>query len=85
MISKKERKLMLETLGKKYTPKVIPYLRKLGLKNERGKDYSVESIRLITNCFRENEAVEMAIMQLVNKTIKAKKAMALKRKKLSKK
>lgn len=85
MISKKEKKLLIEVLGHQYTPKIMPYLEKLGIRNERGKQFSVESIRMIANGFRENEKVELAIMQLVNKTIKAKKAMALKRKKLSKK
>lgn len=85
MISKKEKRLLIEILGCQYTPKVMPYLQKLGIKNEKGKSFSVDSIRMIANGFRENEKVELAIMQLVNKTIKAKKAMALKRKMLSKK
>lgn len=85
MISKREYKLMIEVLGVHYTPKVMPYLKKLGLKNEKNKDYSVLSVRQITNGYRENEAIELAILQLVNKTLKAKKAMALKRKKLLKK
>jgi len=85
MISKKEKKLIIEILGHHYTPKVMPHLKKLGIKNEKNIDFSVDSIRMITNGFRENETVEFAIMQLINKTIKAKKAMALKRKKLSKK
>ncbi|MCV9934679.1 hypothetical protein OIU80_20555 [Flavobacterium sp. LS1R47] len=85
MISKKEKRLLIEILGRQYTPKVMPYLKKKGLKNEKGKPFYVESIRMITNGFRENELVELAIMQLVNKTILEKKAMALKRKKLSKK
>ncbi|MDL2143554.1 hypothetical protein QQY79_13570 [Flavobacterium tructae] len=85
MISKKEKKLIIEILGRQYTPKVMPYLKKAGIKNERNNDFSVDSIRMITNGFRENERVELAIMQLVNKTIKAKKALVLKRKELFKK
>ncbi|MFH7013109.1 hypothetical protein ACHRV5_14675 [Flavobacterium sp. FlaQc-52] len=85
MISKKEKRLLIEVLGRQYTPKIMPYLQNVGIKNEKGKQFSVDSIRMITNGFRENEKVELAIMQLINKTVKAKKAMALKRKKLSKK
>lgn len=85
MISKEEKKLIIETLGSQYTPKVMPWLKKLKIKNEKKKNFSVSSIRMITNGFRENEVVELAIMQLVNDTQKAKKSMALKRKRLLKK
>lgn len=85
MISKQEKKLIIETLGSQYTPKVMPWLKKLKIKNEKKECFSTTSIRMITNGFRENEVVELAIMQLVNETNKAKKEMALKRKSLLKK
>lgn len=85
MITAKERKLLIQTLGKQYSDKVFLHLQKRKIKNANGEDFSTTSIRIFVNGFRENEKVEMAIMQLVNKTVKAKKAMALKRKKLSKK
>ena len=84
MISDKERKLLIETLGKQYSAKVALHLQKLKIKNAIGKDFTTHSIRIFVNGMRENEKVELAMMQLVNKTIKAKKVMLLKRKKLSK-
>lgn len=85
MITKEEKKLINEALGHHYTAKLRPWLKKLKLKNENKKDYSVSSVRMIVCGLRENEAVELAIMQLVADTIKAKKAMALQRKQLLKK
>jgi hypothetical protein len=84
MITDKERTLLIETLGKQYSAKVSQHLQKLKIKNAIGKDYTTHSIRIFVNGIRENEKVEIAIMQLVNKTIKAKKIMQKKRKKLSK-
>jgi hypothetical protein len=84
MITEKERTLLIATLGKQYSAKVQLHLQKLKIKNAIGKDYSTQGIRVFVNGMRENEKVEIAIMQLVNKTIKAKKVMQLKRKKLSK-
>ncbi len=84
MITDKERTLLIETLGKQYSAKVALHLQKLKIKNAIGKDYTTDSIRIFVNGMRENEKVEIAIMQLVNKTIKAKKVMEKKRKKLSK-
>jgi len=85
MISTEEKELITEILGFRYTPKVMLWLKKMKLKNKKNKDYSVSSIRMITNGFHENEVVELAIMQLVKETIKSKKAMALKRKRFLKK
>jgi hypothetical protein len=85
MISKEEKKLIIETLGSQYTPKVMPWLKKMKLKNEKKEDYSASSLRMIINGLRENQKVELAIMQLVKETNKDKKAMALKRKRLLKK
>lgn len=84
MITEKERTLLINTLGKQYSAKVAQHLQKLKIKNAIGKDYTTQSIRIFVNGMRENEKVEIAIMQLVNKTIKAKKVMQMKRKKLSK-
>ena len=75
MITDKERTLLIETLGKQYSAKVSQHLQKLKIKNAIGKDYTTDSIRIFVNGMRENEKVEIAIMQLVNKTIKAKKVM----------
>jgi hypothetical protein len=84
MITEKERTLLIKTLGKQYSAIVEQHLQKLKIKNTIGKDYTKQSIRIFVNGMRENEKVEIAIMQLVNKTIKAQKLMQLKRKKLSK-
>ena len=84
MITEKERTLLINTLGKQYSAQVAKHLQKLKIKNAIGKDYTKQSIRIFVNGRRENEKVEIAIMQLVNKTIKVKKLMQLKRKKLSK-
>jgi len=58
--------------------------KKKKIQNAIGEDYTRQSIRTFVNGMRENEQVEIAIMQLVNKTVKAKKALQLKRQRLFK-
>ena len=40
MISDKERKLLIEALGKQYSAKVVLHLQKLKIKNAIGKDFT---------------------------------------------
>ncbi len=85
MISKEEKKLIIEAFGCRYTPMVRPMLKKLKLKNEKKKEYSACSIRMIVCGLQETEAVELAIIKFAKETIKAKKKMATQRKRLLKK
>jgi hypothetical protein len=84
MITDQERTILIETLGKQYSAKVSLHLQKMKINNSIGEDFTRQSIRTFVNGMRENEKVEFAIMQLVNKTVKAKKAIQVKRQKLSK-
>lgn len=84
MINNQERTSIITTLGKHYSSTISLHLKKKNIKNAIGEDYTRQSIRTFVNGMRENEQVELAIMQLVNKTIKAKKALQLKRQRLFK-
>ena len=84
MINNQERTSIIKTLGKQYSATISLHLKKRKIKNAIGEDYTRQSIRTFVNGMRENEQVEIAIMQLVNKTVKAKKALQLKRQRLFK-
>ncbi len=84
MINNQERTSIIATLGKQYSAKISLHLKKKNIKNAIGEDYTRQSIRTFVNGMRENEQVELAIMQLVNKTVKAKKALQIKRQRLFK-
>lgn len=85
MITATEKKLVIKTWGKQYTSGILQGFAKLHIKNANGNDFSPNSISLLVCGHRENVALEIEIMKLVNKTIKAKKVLQEKRKKLSKK
>ena len=84
MINNQERTSIIKTLGKQYSATISLNKKKKKIKNAIGEDYTRQSIRTFVNGMRENEQVELAIMQLVNKTVKAKKALQLKRQRLFK-
>ena len=80
MITPKEKKRIIEVLGKHYSTTIINHLQTKEIVNAKGNPFSQPSIRNIVNCNEENITVELAILQLVDKTEKSKIKIAQKRK-----
>lgn len=69
MITEKEKKRIIEVLGKHYSNKIIEYLQTKGIVNAKGQAFSQTSIRQIVNGFDgNNKPVELEILKLVDKT-----------------
>lgn len=66
MITKTEKKLIVATLGKQYSGKVIEHLDKRKIYNAKGGSFSAPSIRMIVSG-TENLKVESEILKLVAK------------------
>lgn len=66
MITKTEKKLIVATLGKQYSTKVIEHLNKRKVFNARGGSFSAPGIRNIVSG-TENLRVETEILKLVAK------------------
>jgi len=66
MITKTEKKLIVATLGKQYSSKVIAHLDNRKIFNARGGSFSAPSIRMIVSG-TENLKVETEILKLVAK------------------
>jgi len=83
MINTTLQKKIIATLGKHYSGKVIEYLNKQQVYNQKGEPFSSGSIRNIVNG-RENLQVEKHIIDLVaitqrdNKKLKTKKSKIIK-------
>lgn len=66
MITKTEKKLIVATLGKQYSGKVIEHLEKRKIYNSKGGSFSASGIRNIVSGI-ENLKVENEILKLVAK------------------
>ena len=82
MITPKEKKRIIEVLGKHYSTTIINHLQTKEIVNAKGNPFSQPSIRNIVNCSEENLPVELAILQLVKTTEKLLAKQIEKRKKL---
>lgn len=67
MITKKQKKVINEVLGKHYSIAIIFHLEKKKIYNADGNTFSSASIQKIVNGTQLNEAVEMEIAKLVAK------------------
>lgn len=74
---------VIKTLGNHYSRKIIEYLKKKGIKNADGGDFSNNSLYPIVNGLRKNEEVETAITELLLKTVKKQERKAEKMKRLT--
>lgn len=79
MITNKEQKVIKKVLGKHYSPKVLKELDRLQIFNTKNERFLPENIRKIVAGTWENEAVEIAILNLVKRTISKKKKQEEKR------
>lgn len=67
MITKKQKKVITEVLGKHYSIAIIFHLEKKKIYNTNGNTFSKASIQKIMNGTQPNEIVEMEIAKLVAK------------------
>ena len=72
MISEKQKQAICNTLGKKYSPSIIAYLKTKRIRPLKSKKFSSQIIQDIVNGRQENIVVELAIVKLVN-IVKAEK------------
>ena len=86
MITATLKKKIIATLGKHYSKKIIPYLVKKEVFNREGLPYKPSSIQNIVTGQRENDIVELHILNLLSETqlqqkkLKEKKSKILKKK-----
>ena len=74
MITAQFRKQFKEKLGEKfnYSPPVKLILQEIGSMNRDGNHFSSQSIRNVFNGDRNNEAIEIAIMECLKREIQQK-------------
>ena len=82
MITSKEQIAIKKTLGNHYTKKVLNELARKKIFNAKGNEFAPADIRKIVTGDWENESLEIAILNLVKRTINKQKKDALKRKNL---
>jgi hypothetical protein len=72
MISYNQKEIIIEILGKQYSPKIISHLSNKNIYNSDGHIYSTSSIQKIVSGKQPNDIVEMEIAKLVSKVKKQK-------------
>ena len=83
MITKALKKKIVTTLGKQYSGKIIEYLNKNGVYNQKGEPYSASSIQNIVGG-RSNAIVESHILNLLTAEQKRLKLISIKKSKILK-
>jgi hypothetical protein len=64
MISKNDQKRLKKLLGHTYSREVSAILKKKRIVNKFGKPHTSEYIRMVFQGYRENSAIEQAIIEL---------------------
>jgi len=85
MITATDKKTLIAMLGAHYSKEIIPYLTNKGILNRDGAPYSPSSIQNIVRGERENEAVEVEILNLIAEKQQVKKEIKIKKSKILKK
>lgn len=79
MITEKEKKLIIDTIGNHYSEKILQHLKKKNILGKNG-EYSKGYIRQIVGGFEENQEVEIELLKFVSSTKKKqKKALELRK------
>ncbi|MBS7231711.1 hypothetical protein KHA90_11805 [Flavobacterium psychroterrae] len=72
MITCNQKEIIIEILGKQYSPKIISHLSNKNIYNSDGHIYSTNSIQKIVSGKQPNDIVELEIAKLVAKVKRQK-------------